>query len=284
MVSSSGNDSGKGPVFGPQALLEAAVPVFSFGGALVAVLCETLGIEADLRITAAGCVIASFVLAYLAWVRPKKDIVALTTPIYALIFFVVPSDDFSVTILLEFLYAVSLTALLIRLKFRFGKPDAGETKTLELTGPLGEYVERVRPSCASFPPAAQRAAAAVVLRYASGDYGSIADEVKAGRYALDASGCAPSFMRAFEIVEEQARITEKSETRPAWYRTFEPSDATMLAFPVPKKAKGDGYDPGFDASLDNALLLLFAGAWSGPEDIRKDLLLVREFARRLIES
>jgi hypothetical protein len=265
-------------------LFEAAVPGFSFGGALGAIILAVLGVPVDLRVTAAGCVISSFVLAYLAWVRPKKDIVALTTPIYALIFFAVPLENFTATVILEFLYAVSLTALLVRLKYRFGNPVSLNAKPETLTGPLGEYVERIRPSCAGISPAAGHAAATVILRFAAGEYGSIADEVKAGRLALDRTGCAPAFMRAFEIVEEQARITEKSETRPEWYRTFESFDAPLLAFPVPEKKKGNGYDPGYDTALDNALLLLFAGAWNGPADARTDLLCVREFARRLISA
>ena len=65
----------------------------------------------DLRVTAAGCVCASFTLAYLAWILPKKDIVALTTPIYAIIFFAVPLDDPVATIILELLYAISLSIL-----------------------------------------------------------------------------------------------------------------------------------------------------------------------------
>ena len=62
-----------------------------------------------------GCVLASCFLAYLAWVRPKKDIVALSTPIYSFLFFIVPTD-YSTGIVLQLLYAVSLTILLVRLK------------------------------------------------------------------------------------------------------------------------------------------------------------------------
>jgi len=69
--------------------LEAAVPLFSFGGAFLAILSEWQGILLDFHIPALGCVLASFILAYLAWIRPKKDIVALSTPIYSFIFFLI---------------------------------------------------------------------------------------------------------------------------------------------------------------------------------------------------
>ncbi len=52
--------------------LELAVPLFSFGGALLAILFWTSDSAIDFRITILGCVIASWVLAYLAWIRPKK--------------------------------------------------------------------------------------------------------------------------------------------------------------------------------------------------------------------
>src|SRR5208337_3830317 len=123
----------------PAGSFEMLVPLFSFGGAAFAILAWTSGWSIDLRVTAAGCVIASFVLAYVAWIRPKKDIVALTTPIYALIFFVVPLDDPVATITLELLYAVSLSILLVRLKYRFSSPGAAPSLGDNLSGPLGEY-------------------------------------------------------------------------------------------------------------------------------------------------
>ena len=50
---------------------------------------------------------------------PRKDIVALSTPLYSFIFIAVPTDVFS-SVVLEVLYAASLTILLVRLKYRFG--------------------------------------------------------------------------------------------------------------------------------------------------------------------
>ncbi|MDD1702338.1 MAG: hypothetical protein LUQ31_05100 [Methanoregula sp.] len=263
---------------------DLAVPAFSFGGALVAVLALVFGMAVDLRYTAAGCVIASFVLAYLAWTRPKKDIVALTTPIYAIIFFAVPLDDPEATVILELLYAASLTILLVRLKYRFGAPTAVTHAGDALSGPLGEYVERTKSASAGIPPAAAHRAAVAFLRFASGDYSDVPGESKEGRLALDGSGCAPAFSTAFEIVAEQADLTEKSQPRPEWYKQFLASDAALLAFPLPPQKKDRGYDTGFDVALDNALLLLFAGAWAGSEADRPHLVAAQEFARRLIEE
>ncbi|WP_292427358.1 hypothetical protein [Methanoregula sp.] len=268
----------------PGIYYDLAVPVFSFGGAALAILTWTSGISIDLRFTAAGCVIASFVLAYLAWIRPKKDIVALTTPIYAIIFFAVPLDDAVATIVLELLYAVSLSILLVRLKYRFGAPAATHEKGT-LSGPLGEYVEKTQPACAGLPPAAAHRAAVVFLRYAAGEYGDVQLEARGGILLLDGSGNAPAFKTAFEILAEQAAITEKSLPRPAWYRQFTSADEALLARPLPPEKKNDeGYDAGFDAALDNALLLLFAAAWNASEADRGHLRTAETFATRVIEG
>jgi len=117
--------------------LELAVPVISFGGILIAFFFLSQGNIQDIRIASAGCIIASFILAYLAWIRPKKDIVALTTPLYAIILFVLPSELVP-DLILPILYAISLTILLVRLKYRFGKPGTAVTMGKELGGTLKE--------------------------------------------------------------------------------------------------------------------------------------------------
>jgi|WetSurMetagenome_2_1015567.scaffolds.fasta_scaffold368162_1 hypothetical protein len=269
----------------PGIYYDLVVPVFSFGGAILALLSWTSGIAIDLRFTAAGCVIASFMLAYLAWIRPKKDIVALTTPLYAIIFFAVPLDEPVATIVLELLYAVSLSVLLVRLKSRFGAPVAVHANGT-LTGLFGEYVEKSQPACAGLPqPAAHRAAVAF-LRYTAGDYGDVPAEAREGILALDGAGCAPAFKTAFEILAEQAALTEKSRPRPEWYTQFSSADEVLLARPLPPSCKknDEGYDEGYDAALDNALLLLFAAAWNASEADRGHLRTAEAFAARVIEG
>ncbi|HOJ95646.1 MAG TPA: hypothetical protein PK024_02230 [Methanospirillum sp.] len=67
-----------------------------------------------------GSVFGSCVLASLALLFEKKDIVAIMTPVYALIIFF--SMEIPWTLFLQFLYACTLTVLLWRLLTRFGKP------------------------------------------------------------------------------------------------------------------------------------------------------------------
>jgi uncharacterized membrane protein YeiH len=63
-------------------LLTYAIPVVSFGGILAAILLQETGVIADAGTFAGGCVAGSFMLGYLAYIKQKKDIVALCAPIY----------------------------------------------------------------------------------------------------------------------------------------------------------------------------------------------------------
>lgn len=263
---------------------ELAIPAFSFGGAGLALLLWLSGLASDVRYTIAGCLIASCILAYLSWFRPKKDIVGLTTPVYSIIFFAMPLEDAVATITLELLYAVSLSILLVRLKYRFGE-SAVTHKEGTLSGRLAEYVEKVKPACAALPPAGAHRAAVTFLRYAAGEYGDVPDEARDGLLALDNSGCAPAFKTALEILSEQAAVTEKCLPVPEWYKQFASADEPLLARPIPpQKKRADGYDEGFDVALDNALLLLFAAAWNGSEADHAHLLMAEAFASRVIEG
>ena len=65
-----------------------------------------------------GLVLGSFVLCALALLFEKKDIVAILTPVYTVIIFF--SMELPWTILLQVLYACTLTVLLWRLLTKFG--------------------------------------------------------------------------------------------------------------------------------------------------------------------
>ena len=66
---------------------------------------------------AIGCVLGSIAIAVLALRKKKKDIVSLCTPIFAVIIFITPWRP--PDLLMQVLYAATLTALVIRLEKRF---------------------------------------------------------------------------------------------------------------------------------------------------------------------
>ncbi|WP_369425128.1 hypothetical protein [Methanothrix sp.] len=91
------------------------VPLISFSGVagtIAGISIPPLG-EAGVW----GCLIASFLLAYIALKKPKKDIVSFAVPIFALIMFLSP--DLTHGLPLQIPFAASITILALRLEKRF---------------------------------------------------------------------------------------------------------------------------------------------------------------------
>ena len=69
-----------------------AVPAVSFGGVGLEMLLLSAGFEYAVWAGIAGCVVASFILFYQAYNKPRKDIVSLFVPLYAVLIFIIPND------------------------------------------------------------------------------------------------------------------------------------------------------------------------------------------------
>lgn len=261
-----------------QRYLEFAIPIFSFGATLVGVLAWKVGFEINFQFFSIGCVIGSCLLAYLAWIRPKKDIVALSTPIYAFIFFVVPTDYVS-GLTLQLLYSVSLTLLLIRLKYRFGVYHTAVSSGKELAAPLKAYVEQNRDAVAGISPEDAHQAAVVISQFACGEYHEVARITKNITGQPEDRVTYSYLTRAFAIVHEHAIVLEQSLPRPEPYQTFLPEDEGLLAnSQLPEYSE----DRKFDTTFDNALLLLFSVAWNNAPADRLHLLTCQQFVLKLL--
>jgi hypothetical protein len=260
--------------------LELAVPGFAFGGIIIAFFFLSHGNIQDIRIASVGCIIASFILAYLAWIRPKKDIVALTTPIYAVILFVLPSELLP-DLILPILYAVSLTILLVRLKYRFGKPGTAVTMGKELGGSLKTYIDQTREPLKNLSPDTAHSATLAFVQFAQGDYAKVARISETVSGTGDNSLRDQCVARAFSIVKEHAALLDKALTRPYTWQAFTPDHADLLAKQMPA---GMDEDHEFYLALDNALLLLYSTAWNGSERDRPHLLSLQAFAQKLMSS
>jgi len=77
-----------------------------------------MGLITDIGPYGVGQFAASILLAALAWTMPKKDIVSLMAPIYALLIFVVPLE-LQPNLLTQVLFAASISLLVIRLNRSF---------------------------------------------------------------------------------------------------------------------------------------------------------------------
>jgi hypothetical protein len=256
--------------------LEFAIPIIAFGATLIGVLLWNMGFPIYFPFFGIGCLISSCLLAYLAWIRPKKDIVALSTPIYAIIFFAGPTD-FSAGLTLQLLYAVSITLLLVRLKYRFGTSHTAVSLGKELASPLKMYAGQTSEALNRVSPEAAHQAAIVISQFAQGEYRQVARV--AGAVSGQPDGI-PAVERAFTIVHEHSLILDKSLPRPEPYRAFLPEDEGLLANPPHPEYSEDRK---FDAQLDNALLLLFSAAWQGAEADRSHLLSCQAFLLKLVE-
>jgi hypothetical protein len=262
---------------GSERYLEPAVPLLSFGTTFAGILLWQAGIQISFQYFAAGCLAASCILAYLAWCRPRKDIVALSTPLYAFIFFVVPAD-YTTALVLQLLCAASLTILLVRLKYRFS--DAGHLRGSDtaLTGPLRVYVDRLPGACPVLSQQQSRGVGAVIVRFSTGEYAAAARLADQTRGELEGVAGLECLRLALAIVSEQAGVTEGGGLpTPEEFTTFPPGQEALLAHPV---MAGMDRERLYMTTLWNALLLLFAAAWLAlPAD--PDLLACRNFAQNL---
>ncbi|WOF16206.1 hypothetical protein F1737_05535 [Methanoplanus sp. FWC-SCC4] len=91
-------------------------PFIAFAGIIIGMLFggnEILGYAG-----VAGCVVASFVLGFIAYTIPKKDIVSIIAPMYAILIFN-PWSEFSIGLTMQILYAVTIFAIAYRLEKKF---------------------------------------------------------------------------------------------------------------------------------------------------------------------
>lgn len=113
--------------------LDLLIPLLCFGGPLLTfglISAGLLPLEAQSTVGAAGPFIGSILLGAYAYRLPRRDIVALVAPVYALIMFVFPTE-MAPNLILELLFAVTMLALLIRLKMRFSQPKPKEDEYFE---------------------------------------------------------------------------------------------------------------------------------------------------------
>jgi hypothetical protein len=259
--------------------LEALVPLLAFGSTLAGIaLWELTGLRFEFQYAAAGGFLASCLLAYLAWHRPRKDIVSLTTPLYGFLFLVTAIDYYS-GVLLQLFYAVGLTILVIRLHYRFSTSAADSSAGTDLaTGPLRNYIEASSGAFTGLDAVSGRHAAMAFFSFAEGDYRKAAEVSHAGSCH---DGTPEPVIRAFTILRQHAELLDNDRPRPVTYLKFLPEDASLMAKSLPDGGEADAE---FEVLMDNALLLLYSAAWHGAPADRPTLLGLQAFAKKLLEG
>ncbi|MDR2855450.1 MAG: hypothetical protein LBV40_04775 [Methanomicrobiales archaeon] len=113
----------------PEIYLSLLVIILAWGGIALAVLLQYAGLISHAASYPWGCVLASFVIAYLAYIKKRKDIVTLFTPVYTIIIFCGLAIE-SPSLSLQLLFALTLMALLVRLHLLFSTQSKKEEKIL----------------------------------------------------------------------------------------------------------------------------------------------------------
>jgi hypothetical protein len=258
--------------------LGALVPLLAFGSTLTGIALWNAGMQFEIQYAAFGGLLASCLLACLAWTRLHKDIVALSTPIYGFIFFVTPID-YTGGVALQLLYASGLTLLTARLYYRFGEGSPYRSSGTDLAaGPLQTYVESTGDAFAALDPVAGHCAALSFIRFSEGEYRKAAETSHA---AACRDGTSGPVVRAFSILSQHAELLDKNLPCPVTYLKFLPGDAPLLAKPL-----AGSHDPERESEtqMDNALLLLYCAAWHASKEDRPSLFASQAFAKKLLES
>ena len=107
--------------------LSFLVIILAWGGIALAVLLQYAGIVSHAAYHPWGCVLASFVLAYLAYIKKRRDIVTLFTPVYSIIVFL-GFEMGTPSLSLQLLFALTLMAMLLRLHLLFSTSSKIEEK------------------------------------------------------------------------------------------------------------------------------------------------------------
>jgi hypothetical protein len=243
-------------------VLSIAVPAFSFGGTGVGILLERAGYISDAGFFYWGCLIGSFILAYLAWRMPRKDIVSLLAPMYAVIIFMA-TWEMKPTILLQVLFAASLTILVIRLNRRFSTPSVKEQEEDPMEKYLYSYLHRISPFFTFIDRQTAHEIASAVLSYKFELYPKAIESADAAVSRLKGEGPVAAIRKALTIIRDRAVKLGQADVKEYSPLSFTAEEEQYLAIVLPPGQVGDleSY------TLDNALVFAYGVAYlCSPDD------------------
>jgi hypothetical protein len=243
-------------------LISIAIPVTSFGGAALGYGLMVFGMIPDAGEFYWGSVIGSVLLAYLAWLKPRKDIVSLLAPLYALIIFIVPLE-LRPNLMLQVLFAASITILMVRLNLRFNVPPTQETEEESMEKFLYDYITRLSPQFQGIDRATAHEIASAVLSFKFTLYQKVIMSADNAIGKLDDSPAQRVLKAALEIVRDRADNLENARVSGYSPVRFSPDQEEFLALRLSPEQVEDKDT----LVLNNAILLLYAAAYlESPDD------------------
>ncbi len=237
-----------------------SVPAVSFGGIGIGLLLSSAGPSYAAWPGIAGCVAASCVLFYQAYLKPRKDIVSLFVPLFAVLIFIMPNEISSVMIVQAF-YAATITLLAVRLEKLFNAPKV-ERKTMKQI--LNDYIVQIEPLLATIDEETGHLIAQVLLTYKFGLYGNAAKKIPEVLARLGTVTPRPGVLeRALLILRERADGFAISRVITNPEHIFTEADYDALAIHL----LPDQIEDPAALDLDNAQILLYAvGIETSPDD------------------
>lgn len=255
------------------------VPLLSFGGLLLGIALVNAGIISDAADFYWGSVASSLVLGFLALIKPRKDIVSLCAPMFALFVFIVPLET-KPSLLLQGLYAASITALAVRLHLRFSTPKnpKKEEKTMEKY--LYEYIHRITPLFSKVTRDCAHDIASTVLSFKFGLHAKAATDAGRALSRLGKVENRPVLEKALIIVKERAEALDQAMPGGFSAVSFGKEDIPFLALNISPEQVEDRNV----YTLDNALLLLYAVAYLQSPDDGQSLDEHQNFVIQILED
>jgi hypothetical protein len=252
------------------------VPILAFGGTLLGIILIKLGFDFSIQYAAFGSVLASLILAKTALLRPRKDIVSLSTPIYAIIFFLTPMEYYE-GVIVQFAFATGITILLLRLKLRFGENSIHPAPNIPSPS-LMDYIKTIRSLHSDLPESVIFSARKILVCFSQGNY---LDAVEAANCVLRGSGSLHDDILtcSFSIIVEQAYHLQHSPEPPVVYLKFHPDQNSHLVHRTPDPDPEREYY----RNLSNALLFLYALSWSEVYDPQDRFVQCQDFAEHLFQ-
>jgi hypothetical protein len=261
----------------PKSRLWIAVPAVSFGGIGIELLLSSVGFPYAVWAGIAGCVVASFILFYQAYLKPRRDIVSLFVPLYAILIFIVP-NEISSGVIVQTFYAATITLLAVRLEKLFNAPKPQKRTMKQM---LNDYIVRLEPLLAVIDEETGHLVAQALLTYKFGLYGNAVEKSAEALARLKAITPHPGALEsALLILRERAGDLADSRVTASPEHTFAEADYDNLAV----RLRPDQIEDPATLDLDNALVLLYAvGIETSPDD-EQALEEHQRFVTQILES
>ena len=91
-----------------------SAPIIAFAGIAVGTLLDINAIGIG------GCIISSFIICGIALLKPKRDLVSLLVPLFAILIFN-PWSEFTTGPIMQILFAATITVIAVRLEKRYSQ-------------------------------------------------------------------------------------------------------------------------------------------------------------------